>query len=264
MYIRVAKLYSFVKNSNSCAVDGPANRKYRLYTKGRILTYSLSEIDIRSSVRTKHTIKTANKKSPPTKLLETSRACLCLTLKHQTRPSSHSCSFDRSQITMAIALLSAIVLILSASALHRIFFSALRDVPGPFLARLTRLWYLIQVHHGHAEKVLKRLHATYGKIVRIGHNQYSLNDPDCLKTIYGPGSRFAKSNFYLALALPGTSTMFTMQDIEQHVETRKKLQPAYTMTAMTGYEQCVDDTMALFIQRLGELAQSGEVVDMTE
>jgi hypothetical protein len=41
-------------------------------------------------------------------------------------------------------------------------FDPLRHVPGPFLARFTRLWYLKHVFYGKFEKINIELHKKYG------------------------------------------------------------------------------------------------------
>lgn len=40
----------------------------------------------------------------------------------------------------------------------------LRSVPGPFLARFTRLWYLNEVARGHFEKTNIELHKKHGML----------------------------------------------------------------------------------------------------
>lgn len=41
--------------------------------------------------------------------------------------------------------------------------SPVRSVPGPFLARVTDLWYLYHVRQGSFEKVNIKLHEQYGR-----------------------------------------------------------------------------------------------------
>lgn len=40
----------------------------------------------------------------------------------------------------------------------------LRAIPGPFLARLTRFWYLQEIYRGHFERTDVDLHRKYGSI----------------------------------------------------------------------------------------------------
>lgn len=68
----------------------------------------------------------------------------------------------------------------------------LRDVPGPLLARFSRLWYFIEVYKGSFELANVELHKKYGPIVRIAPHEYSIDDVDAAKTIYGHGNTFVK------------------------------------------------------------------------
>ena len=53
-----------------------------------------------------------------------------------------------------------------------------------------------------------------------------------------------------------------MTNIAEHDAERKKYQRAYNMSTMTSYEHYVDDCVALFTQRLHEMAKMGNFVDM--
>ena len=68
----------------------------------------------------------------------------------------------------------------------------LRSVPGPFFARFTRLWYFIHVYKGSFELKEIELHRKYGPIVRIAPHEYSIDDVDAAKAIYGHGNNFPK------------------------------------------------------------------------
>lgn len=46
--------------------------------------------------------------------------------------------------------------------IHRLAFDALRDIPGPFLGRFTRLWELQQVISGDWHQKVIKLHKKYG------------------------------------------------------------------------------------------------------
>jgi hypothetical protein len=73
-----------------------------------------------------------------------------------------------------------------------ILLDPLRDVPGPFLARFTRLWYFWEVYKGTYELTDVKLHKKYGAIVRIAPNEYSIDDVEAAKAIYGHGNAFIK------------------------------------------------------------------------
>lgn len=68
----------------------------------------------------------------------------------------------------------------------------LRSVPGPLLARFTRLWYLYKIYKGDFERTNVNLHKKYGPVVRIAPNEYSIDDVEAAKIIYGHGNAFVK------------------------------------------------------------------------
>ena len=171
-----------------------------------------------------------------------------------------------------IFLLYAAIALVVARALYAVLAAALsptRHIPGPFLARFTRLWYFYSVWKGQAEKDNIRLHRKYAKhgqfyapIVRLGPNMYSIIEPD--KQVYGVGSKMRKSDWYEGWKHPSPDrwTMFPDRDIKRHNDTRKKFQNLYALSTLKSYEKYVDDCANIFQDKLGELASSDEYVDM--
>lgn len=72
------------------------------------------------------------------------------------------------------------------------FNSPLRNVPGPFLAKFTNLWRLVDVYGGRTELTHQLLHQRYGHAVRIGPNIVSLNDPKLIPVIYSLKGEYLK------------------------------------------------------------------------
>ena len=72
------------------------------------------------------------------------------------------------------------------------FTSSLGDVPGPWLARYTRLWLFAAICSRRFDKINIRLHRKYGPIVRVAPNQYSIDDPEAVSTIYRSRDQLAK------------------------------------------------------------------------
>lgn len=131
---------------------------------------------------------------------------------HLTLHNSPNMSFHTSHIITFFGILVAIrlLVLLVQSWLH-----PLRDVPGPFWARLSRLWYLHAVSRGDFHKINVGLHQKHGEqspkvsksvdrsnaysvrsgvgsVVRIAPGQYSIDDPEALKIIYSHSSQFVK------------------------------------------------------------------------
>ncbi|KAL4913867.1 cytochrome P450 [Aspergillus aurantiobrunneus] len=143
---------------------------------------------------------------------------------------------------------------------------SLRSIPGPFWARFTRLWYFRRLWNGHFEEDNIRLHNQYGPVVRIGPEHYSINDRAALKTIYGTGTRFAKSAWYEGWKHPDPErwTLFPDRDIKRHGETRKRFSSLYSMSSLVHYEEFVDQCADVFFQRLGEFAEGDVTFNLGE
>lgn len=72
------------------------------------------------------------------------------------------------------------------------FKSGLRSIPGPSLAKFTRLWKLHSVWKGDHHVTAIELHRKYGPLVRIGPKHISVGDADAIPIIYGLNSGFTK------------------------------------------------------------------------
>jgi hypothetical protein len=71
-------------------------------------------------------------------------------------------------LTETIAIASAywpllLLLGFGGYTIYQVYFHPLRDIPGPFLAKLTRWWQAYEVWAGAAEKTEIALHEKYGK-----------------------------------------------------------------------------------------------------
>jgi hypothetical protein len=95
---------------------------------------------------------------------------------------------------------------------------SLRQIPGPFLTRLTKLWYFHRVRAGHFETDNIALHRRYGPVIRIDPDHYSISGRAAIKTVYGTGSKFTKSAWYEGWKHPDPNqwTLFPDRDIKRH------------------------------------------------
>ena len=64
-------------------------------------------------------------------------------------------------------LVSCALLLVFVRYVYVGFSSPLRDLPGPFLARFTKAWYLFAIAQGDFEHVNIRLHQKYGRMISI-------------------------------------------------------------------------------------------------
>lgn len=159
----------------------------------------------------------------------------------------------------------ALVLIVRLSQwLYTSITSPLRGVPGPFLARFGRLYYLYHIAQGRWEHVNIALHHRYGPVVRVGSDMYSFDSAEAIKKIYGISSKFAKSDWYDAWKHPSPDrgTLFSERDLKSHAESRKRFQAMYSMSSLVNYEEYVDNCAEIFSRRLTEFVQRDETIDM--
>ncbi|KIX99293.1 uncharacterized protein Z520_04869 [Fonsecaea multimorphosa CBS 102226] len=80
--------------------------------------------------------------------------------------------------------------------IYRVFFHRLRAFPGPFWARVTKLWTRESHLRGEYHRDSLELHHKYGDIVRVAPNELDINDLEAIKLIYGPGSKLYKGPWY--------------------------------------------------------------------
>ena len=70
--------------------------------------------------------------------------------------------------------------------------SPLKQFPGPFLAKFTDLWRVLDYFRCTQMQSHQELHKKHGAAVRIGPNMISLSDPALLKTVYSTRGEFPK------------------------------------------------------------------------
>lgn len=79
--------------------------------------------------------------------------------------------------------LGALLVAVLTICFWRRYLSPLRDIPGPPLASVTRLWHLRRIIKGDQNIELSRLHDRLGHFVRIAPNEISVSHPDAIKKI---------------------------------------------------------------------------------
>ena len=70
--------------------------------------------------------------------------------------------FSSQSTVFYLGVLAAIPVLYAALTIFRLLKDPLRDIPGPFLARLTRLWLFNRVKERHIEREQIKLHQQYG------------------------------------------------------------------------------------------------------
>lgn len=142
--------------------------------------------------------------------------------------------------------------------------SPLRSIPGPLLARFSRLWYFNRVRKGQFEWDNINLHRKYGPFVRIAPGWYSVDLPEAASQIYSIGSKMPKSDWYDAWKHPtqDRGSMFADRNMKRHADTRRRFQAVYSMSNLVGYEAYVDQCAELLQKRFRERCQGEEEISL--
>ncbi|PMD47216.1 putative P450 monooxygenase [Hyaloscypha variabilis F] len=161
-------------------------------------------------------------------------------------------------------LLLATLAVIICYVFYQFFLSPLRNVPGPYLARFTRLWELNSLRAGNFQRTQIAYHEKYGPVVRIAPNRYSITDPAAFKTIYGHGSKFIKSKFYYAFGHPDLTKLdlFSERDIASHALKRRRVSSLYSVTSLLSYEHFVDQNNLQLCSKLEQFAGTGRVFNV--
>lgn len=101
-----------------------------------------------------------------------------------------------------------------------------------------------------------------GSVVRYAPNRYSFSDLDAVKVIYGLGTSFPKSPWYIPWGNPGDNNLFNERSLAKHAHDRKQYQSTYSMSSLVNYEAFVDDCAELLKNRLSELCAANQAIDM--
>lgn len=99
-------------------------------------------------------------------------------------------------LSNSLLVISAVITFLSYIVTYRLFFHPLCTVPGPCLARLTKLWLIWHARRGKNHILMPALHKRYGPIVRITPDQVLVCDGDAIRIAYGAATKFTKGSWY--------------------------------------------------------------------
>ncbi|KAF2109828.1 cytochrome P450 [Lophiotrema nucula] len=159
-----------------------------------------------------------------------------------------------SVLTYAVALSSVTIPFII------LLLDPLRGIPGPLLARWTSLWMVYHSRKGDMHLVMIALHEKYGSIVRTGPNEVSISDPLAVKTIYGAGSKFRKSEWYSVWQGHRKFDLFAERDETVHRAQRRLVSNVYSMDTLKRFEPWVDKAIKNLLAKLSTLGTTS--VDM--
>lgn len=124
------------------------------------------------------------------------------------------------------------------------FGGPLCSIPGPLSARLSRSWMIEHSWRGDMHRTMIALHKRHGKLVRTGPRELSVSDLSAIKKIYGPGTKFRKSEWYSVWQGHRKFDLFAERDEHIHGLQRRLVSRIYSMESLKDLEKYVDDAVA--------------------
>lgn len=163
-------------------------------------------------------------------------------------------------------VLFVLVGLITLRLLWRRFGGGLSGIPGPTLAKFTRLWKLHSVWKGNHHRTEIELHQKHGPLVRIGPRHVSVADPAAIPVIYGLNKGFTKTGFYPIQCISWNKApqmnLFSTRDEQFHRDQKRPVANAYSMTSLLELEPAVDSCTEIFRSRLQDFADKQRPIDL--
>ncbi|KAF0327197.1 benzoate 4-monooxygenase cytochrome p450 [Colletotrichum asianum] len=154
------------------------------------------------------------------------------------------------------------------SVVYNLFFHPLARFPGPILARISPLPYVIALLRGRIPFWVKACHDQYGPVVRVSPKELSFDNEAAWKDIYGsqPGhNNFHKDPIHVGSiqSVPGVPTI-TMANDADHARQRRALSHAFSTKALLEQEYIVKSYIDVFSLKMREFAKLGKPVNVVD
>ncbi|GAA6013846.1 hypothetical protein JCM10207_008211 [Rhodosporidiobolus poonsookiae] len=165
----------------------------------------------------------------------------------------------REPKTIAALLASPVVLAILYMVLpHFTSRAGLRKYRGPATAGFTRLWLAKQVREGKRSEQVHQQHEKYGKFVRIGPKEISINDPAALPIVYAHGSGSLKTDFYDAFVASKNRGLFNTRSRPEHTRKRKIVSATFSPKSVREFEPYISSTVRILFKKWDALSDKAQ------
>ncbi|KIX07472.1 uncharacterized protein Z518_02125 [Rhinocladiella mackenziei CBS 650.93] len=162
-------------------------------------------------------------------------------------------------LTLVCGVLAILCLFLLATCLYNLFLHPLKKVPGPPLARVSRLWSRIGNFQGRKSQRIHDAHVKYGPVVRVGPNELSFSDPGAVRDIYTSDVFVKEETFYRAKRIFRENHLFSFRDPEAHKQRRKLLSRGFSQAAMLDFEPIISNKIQEMLDQWAVYSKQGPV-----
>ncbi|KAJ2971560.1 hypothetical protein NUW58_g9382 [Xylaria curta] len=159
-----------------------------------------------------------------------------------------------------LAVFLSFILYYVVHVVYLLFFHPLAKFPGPKLAAISDLWWVLRLSSGRLPFITEELHKKHGDVVRIGPNELSFASAQAFQEIHGHISkgkaRFLKTEFYEND--DPTPRITSARDPELHSRQRKALSHAFSAQALRHQEDIIQKYVDGFIQQIARSGENGK------
>ncbi|KAK2740854.1 cytochrome P450 4A10 [Colletotrichum kahawae] len=139
--------------------------------------------------------------------------------------------------TLALLLFWGLGLYAGCLGFYNIFLHPLKGIPGPFAAKLSRLWLFYWDYSGNPHRHIRDLHTKFGPLVRISPNEVSIDDIKANSIIYSQTNPWLKPHYhYKAFQSSTAYSIFTELDPEVHAAHLRLVAPAFSHARITAVD----------------------------
>ncbi|KAI0749995.1 cytochrome P450 [Daedaleopsis nitida] len=152
-----------------------------------------------------------------------------------------------SSVLIARVLCLLVIVWTGALGIHRIFFSRLSMIPGPWYTAVSDLWILFWGARFKQNSAVHDLFRRYGPIVRAGPRRVILCDLEAVRTAYCI-RKLDKSRFYKALLVDGHDHSITAVTETEHKARRKTYSSHYALHEISQFQLRINSCVAKLVE----------------
>ncbi|KAJ5654879.1 hypothetical protein N7490_001882 [Penicillium lividum] len=146
--------------------------------------------------------------------------------------------------------------------IYNVFFHPLRDIPGPFLAKLSRYWLFALEIRGTQHLQIHSLHRKYGPMMRISPNEVSFDDIEASDIIYAQTSKFEKSQYYYAAFEDQGPNLFSIRDRQHHSQAKRLVSHAFSRANIIQHESSIYDKALYLMDRIEQRVNECQTIPL--
>ena len=133
--------------------------------------------------------------------------------------------------------------------MYQLFFSPLRNIPGPLLAKLSQYYIILVDVAGTRTSHIHELHKGYGSAVRIGPSEVSFSNIETIKELYAPATPYMKAPWYEAMSTPPLG-VFSLTDKKAHSDRRRLVSHVFSQSNLLETEPLVAQHVSNLAKRV--------------